>query len=116
MARFHGKVGYAITEETVPGVWAPKIIERSYTGDLVRNIRRLEDREPVNEHIAMNNSFSILADAYAYENMINIRYVEFMGNLWSVSAVEVQRPRLILYVTGVYNGDGPDEGTAPDTP
>ena len=34
MAKFYGVIGYAVTEETKPGVWAEKIIERMYYGDL----------------------------------------------------------------------------------
>ena len=33
MAKFYGVIGYAVTEETKPGVWAEKIIERMYYGD-----------------------------------------------------------------------------------
>ena len=32
-----------------------------------------------------------------------MRYVEFMGAKWKISSVEVQYPRLILTVGGVYN-------------
>ena len=34
MAKFYGKIGYAETVETKPGVWRPKIIEKPYFGDL----------------------------------------------------------------------------------
>lgn len=103
MARFFGKVGYATTSETSPGVWTSSYTEREYYGDVSRNIRRLDGNEPVNLNVALNNSFSILADAYAYDHMADIRYVEFMGVKWKVSAVEVQRPRLILSVTEEYD-------------
>lgn len=36
MAKFYGVIGYAVTEETKPGVWTEKIIERMYYGDLTR--------------------------------------------------------------------------------
>ena len=42
MAKFYGAIGYAVTEETKPGVWTEKIIERMYYGDLTRNARRLQ--------------------------------------------------------------------------
>ena len=42
MAKFYGVIGYAVTEETKPGVWTEKIIERMYYGDLIRNTRRLQ--------------------------------------------------------------------------
>jgi hypothetical protein len=34
----------------------------------------------------------------------DIRYVEWMGELWTVANVETQRPRLILTLGEVYNG------------
>lgn len=32
MAKFYGVIGYAVTEETKPGVWTEKIVERMYYG------------------------------------------------------------------------------------
>jgi hypothetical protein len=113
MARFHGKVGYGETVETSPGVWDDVITERSYFGDVLRNSRRLREGESVNDDLSVNNSISIVADAYANDHFFAIRYVQWMGSLWKVSDVEVQRPRLILRLGGVYNGP---KATAPDTP
>jgi len=113
MARFHGKVGYGETVETSPGVWEDVITERSYFGDVLRNTRRLQEGESVNDNLSVNNSISIVADAYANDHFFAIRYVEWMGSLWKVSDVEVQRPRLILRLGGVYNGP---KAATPDTP
>jgi hypothetical protein len=33
-----------------------------------------------------------------------MRYVKFEGELWIINTVEVQRPRLLLTMGGVYNG------------
>lgn len=104
MAKFFGSIGYAETVETKPGVWSEQITERQYYGDLVRNMRRLESTNQVNENINIQNEISIVADPYAYKNFHAIRYVEFMGTKWKVSSVDVQYPRLILSVGGVYNG------------
>mgnify|MGYP001450408843 FL=1 len=41
MAKFYGVIGYAETTETAPGVWAEVITERNYSGDVIRNTRRL---------------------------------------------------------------------------
>lgn len=113
MARFHGKVGYGESVETVPGVWEDVITEISYFGDVVRNTRKLQDGQSVNNDISVNNSISIVADAYANEHFFAIRYVEWAGALWTVTDVEVQSPRLLLRLGGVYNGP---KATAPDTP
>lgn len=105
MARFHGKVGYASeTVESTPGVYEDVITEVSYFGDVIRNTRRLREGESVNDDLTVNNSISIVADAYANEHFHTIRYVEWAGALWKVSEVDVQSPRLLLRLGGVYNG------------
>lgn len=106
--RFHGTVGYATSAETVPGVWRDTITEREYYGDVVRNTRHLEPPvqvpPEVNSNLSLENSFSILADAHAYANYMTIRWIEWEGNKWRVSSVEVRRPRLILTVGGLWDG------------
>lgn len=105
MAKFFGKIGYAETIETSPGVWRPKIVEREYFGDLTRNVRRYESSGQVNDDLNIANEISIVADPYAYDNFHAMRYVSFMGANWKISSVEVQYPRLILTIGGVYNGE-----------
>jgi hypothetical protein len=105
MAKFYGKIGYSTTEETAPGVWEENVTERSYYGDLIRNTRRYQSTDQVNDDLNISNEISILADPYAYENFHSMKYVEFMGAKWKVTSVEVQYPRLILSVGGVYNGE-----------
>lgn len=105
MARYFGRIGYAETTETVPGVWKEVITERQYYGDVIRNARRWENGDSLNDNLIVSNSISILADDYAFEHFAYIRYVEWMGALWKPTHVEVQRPRIILQVGGVYNGD-----------
>lgn len=104
MAKFYGEIGYGESVETVPGVWKDVITERKYFGDVLRNTRQLTNGESLNNDLSVNNSISILADAYAYENFFAIRYIKWSGSLWTLSDVEVQRPRLILRLGKVYNG------------
>ena len=105
MARFHGKIGYAEESvETKPGIWKETIVEFEYTGDVIRNTRRLQPGDEINSDISVGNSISILADAYAIEHIFAMRFVEWSGTLWIVSDVEVQRPRLLLRLGGVYHG------------
>ena len=105
MAKFFGKIGYAETVETTPGVWEEKITEREYFGDLIRNTRSLQSGEQLNDDINISNEISIVADPFAYENFHSMRYVEFMNAKWKISSVDVQYPRLILSVGGLYNGN-----------
>lgn len=104
MAKFHGVIGYGITVETKPGVWKDQITEREYSGDLNKNTRRLQSSDQLNDNIVVSNEISILSDPFANENFHSIRYVEFMGAKWKITNVDVQYPRLVLTLGGVYNG------------
>lgn len=104
MAKWFGKIGYAMTSETRPGVWTEEIVEREYYGDLIRNSRRLQTAsDKVNDDVNISNQLSIVADPYANENFHAMRYAEFMGSKWKITDVEVQYPRLTLTLGGVYN-------------
>lgn len=105
MAKFYGKVGYGITEETVPGVWKQTITEVYYYGDVVRNTMRWQSTSNLNDDLSITNQLSIIADPYAMNNIHNMRYVEWMGTLWKITNVDVEYPRLILTMGGVYNGE-----------
>ena len=103
MAKFYGIIGYAEQVETVPGVSSEEITERPYYGDLIRNTRRYESASQLNDNLNIANEISIIADPFAYQNFHAMRYVEFMGAKWKITTVEVQYPRLILTIGGVYN-------------
>lgn len=104
MAKFYGIIGYAETVETVPGVWKEQITKREYFGDVIRNSRRLQNSGNLNDDVMISNEISILSDPYAVNNFHSMRYIEFMGAKWKVSDVEVQYPRLLLTLGGLYNG------------
>jgi hypothetical protein len=105
MAKYYGVIGYAETIETRPGVWEEKITERSYYGDIIKNNRNLQNSEYLNDNINVSNQISIVADPYAIANFHAIRYAEFMGAKWKVPSVDVQTPRLLLTLGGLYNGN-----------
>jgi hypothetical protein len=104
MARFCDVIGYGISGESAPGVWSDVITEVQYYGDVIRNSRSLEDGIGLNKDLSVGNSISIVADAYANENFFAMRYVRWAGTLWTIINVDVQSPRLILRLGGVYNG------------
>lgn len=104
MSKWYGKIGYAVTAGTEPGIWEPSIIEKNYFGDMISDRRKRQNSGDGNDNISLANVISILADPFAYQNCSNIAYVEIMGTKWKVSDIEVQYPRLMLTVGGVYNG------------
>ncbi|MGL5254517.1 MAG: DUF7253 family protein [Brevinema sp.] len=105
MAKFYGVIGYAIQEETAPGVWTDKIVERSYRGDVLQNQNRWQSSDQVNDDFIIDNKLSIISDPYAYEHLHHIKYIKWMGATWKISKIEIQRPRLILTTGGLYNGE-----------
>lgn len=105
MAKYYGNVGFAgETVETKPGVWIESIIERPYYGDEVRNTRKLQPSDGVNDNINIAINLSIVADPYAVENMYMMRYATYKGAKWKITDVEPQHPRLLLTLGGLYNG------------
>jgi hypothetical protein len=105
--KFYGVVGYGEQKKFPGGVYRDELVEYKYYGDVIKNTRRLVEGEKVNDDLAVQNSISIVADAYANEHFFAIRYVEWMGSLWKVAEVTVERPRLVLRLGGIYNGERP---------
>lgn len=104
MAKFYGSIGYAETIETSPGVWNEAITERDYYGDVLDNGWKLQSSDKVNDDINITNKISILSDLFANQNIYKMRYVVYMGIKWKIEKVDVQSPRLILTIGGLYNG------------
>lgn len=108
MARFYGTIGFIKTDEldpeNHPGVYTEVLKERSYYGDVYQNSRRWDQNGSINETLVVNNRISIVADDYANRNLGAMRYVKMNGERWKITNVEIQRPRLILTIGGIYNG------------
>lgn len=104
--KWYGIVGYNIREpiEEDSDIYDNDTVKRPYFGEETRlsskwitSGHKLDDKD-------INTEISIVADPYALQHFSDIAFVEFMGERWDVTAVQVQRPRLILSVGGVYNG------------
>jgi len=104
MSKFYGPIGYITQKEISPGVWDDVVVERSYRGDILQNIRRWDSTDQKNDNLTISNRISLIADPFAYENFSTMRYVTWMGVRWKVNSIEIQRPRLILTLGEVYNG------------
>lgn len=105
MARFSGKIGYATTVETTPGVWTDVIVERQYYGDLTRHSRKWGSSDSINDNIIFSQDISIVADPYLYANAHNMRYVTFQGIKWKITNFEIDRPRVRISMGEEYHGD-----------
>lgn len=103
MAKWFGKIAYSINTEIEPGVWLPVEEEREYYGDIITDRRLRQSSDGVNDNLNISHKISILSDPFVVQNCSNITYVEIMGIKWKVTDIEVQYPRLLLSVGGVYN-------------
>jgi hypothetical protein len=104
MTKWHGVIGYIQTQETAPGVFSEVATEYEYSGDVIRNTRRWEQGTGLNDNLTISNQFSIIGDWFSYDNFQSMRYLKWMGASWKILSVELQRPRLLVSVGGVYNG------------
>lgn len=102
--KYYGLIGYAVQEETAPGVFEEVIHERPYGGDVIRRTTRFQNGDKVNDNIDVNNVISVVADPYAASHFGYIRYVTWMNSKWEVTSVDYQYPRLTITIGGVYNG------------
>lgn len=107
MAKYYGNVGYGESVESSPGVITEVITEVPYFGDIIKNTRRETPGDQLHNDLSVNNSISIVADAYANQHFFAMRYIMWQGVRWIVSEVTVEPPRLILRLGGVYNGPIP---------
>ena len=60
MPKFYGAIGYEVTVETSPGVWEEQITERNYYGDVIRNTRRLQSADKINDDINISDRKSVV--------------------------------------------------------
>lgn len=105
MAKYYGNIGYLTTIETSPGIWEESIIEKTYYGDVISMSRRWShNSSSTNDDFMINNRISIIADEFAYNNLDMLRYIVWMGKKWKINSIEIESPRLILSIEGVYNG------------
>lgn len=105
MARFFGNVGYVISTNPSPGVYDQESISREYFGDEIKSGSRWKSGDVINDDVIITNEISIVADPFAYTNFSAIRWVGWMDNKWKVESIRIERPRLILSLGGIYNGD-----------
>lgn len=113
-SKFFGNVGYGVQTETVPGVWEDLITEYSYYGEVLRNTGRQQQGPQVNNSITVDNSISIVADAFANANYSTMRYIIWNGIRWTITSVQVVDRRLIISMGDVYDGNLP--GSTSDNP
>lgn len=104
MTKYAGLVGYVTTVESSPGVFSPVSTSKVMKGDMIRQSSSVQSGDKINSDISLNHRVSLVGDAYAFGNYYNIKWIQIDGMKWEVSSVEIQRPRLIVTLGGLYNG------------
>lgn len=106
MARYAGVIGFSNSVETPvgSGVWRKSVTEREYRGSLTRIGQTFNDESSVNGEVAPATTISVVADSYAIEHFLEIKYVVWAGEKWSVTQVIFSKPRLTLTLGEVFNG------------
>lgn len=107
MARFFGGIGFGAPVDKGGGVWEDAITERNYYGDVRQNMVATSTTGSVLPEVTFQTTISVVADAYALENFTAIRYIRWAGSVWTVTSVQLQRPRLVLMLGEVYHGPTP---------
>ena len=106
MAKWYGQIGFEMTKETDLDVWTEFIEERNYYGDILHNSKSsYRGDNEVNEGFNISNRISFIADPYARENFYRMKYATFMGAKWKIKDIEVEYPRLIMTLGGLWNGE-----------
>lgn len=104
MTKYAGLVGYVTQEETVPGVWSPVENPRKMKGDIIKQSSSVQADAKVNSDISLSHRVSLIGDAYAFGNYYNLKWIQIDGMKWEISSVEIQRPRMIVTLGGIWNG------------
>ena len=104
MARFSGLVGYVPQQETTPGVWTPVENPRKMKGDIIRQSSTNASSGNLNDDVTLNHRISLIGDAYAFDNYFNIKWIKIDTMKWKVVNIEIERPRIIISLGGVWNG------------
>lgn len=102
MSRFSGLVAYITESEIAPGVWGPTETTKVMKGDIIRQSSNSQNGDKVNSDITLNHRVSLVGDAFAFGNYYNIKWIQIDGLKWSISSVEIQRPRIIVTLGGVW--------------
>lgn len=122
--KFCGRIGYIYEREIRPGITVSDPEEHLAYGDVLSNVRRWQTDSDINDDLTTSNRISILADTFLCEHMSAMRYCKWLGTAWEIKSVELNYPRAILTLGGVYNGkqenseeEGSNDGEeTPDEP
>lgn len=105
MNQFVGVIGYANQVETSPGIWRDQISEISVRGTILKNIRRWNEQESATDNLTLQSRFSVIAPPKLVATAATMRYITVDGHSWEVTSFEIEHPRIVISIGGIYNGN-----------
>lgn len=102
MSRFSGKLGFVMTNETEEGVWLENIVELPVKGTIRSLYVRNDNSASANTNLRLTNEISILMDTKLKYYLETLKYVVWKGSKWEVQSINVNYPRVNIYLGGPY--------------
>lgn len=105
MAKYHGEIGFAVTEDDGTGIWEQRLVTREYAGEIYSIRNRYAQGNERNGEVTQSLQLSIIADPFFYEKIGFLAYVEYRGLKWVATTNDLTSyPRITIDLGGVYNG------------
>lgn len=107
MGRFCGMIGFLSTDENPdrPFIHSPAFVEKKYYGDFLSKGWKTDNGDGANDKLKLETRVSVIANSFMKQNLGYMKYVIIDGFKWSISSVELQHPRVIFTVGGLYNDE-----------
>lgn len=92
-------------EETRPGIYEEKYVERYYKGDVIRSSRRWDPSEHLNDNLTISNDISIISDDFVNQNLGAMRYLILMNQKYEIvsATIDTDKHRITLSLGSVFN-------------
>lgn len=103
--KFSGKAGFRIDDvEIEPGVYEPTVVVKSIKGTVISNYYQHQNSDKSTiDNVRITNQLSIVANQFLNKHIANLVYIEFQGVKWKVESFDIQPPRVVVSLGGVYN-------------
>lgn len=101
--KFCGSIGFIKQEEIEAGIYGDVVAEKNYYGEVLQNFRKWKSSDKVNDDIVLTNKLSVIADSFMTENLGAMKYVVYLGQKWKIDSAEIEYPRIVLTLGGLYN-------------
>lgn len=106
MARFYGTVGFmqTVEDDSRPGMYFEKITEypKRY-GDILTNKWNSSPGKSINDDFKVANRISVVCNKKMISEAQFARYIIWNNVKWEITSVDIEPPRLIFTLGGIYN-------------